>query len=360
MSQNIIIDKANIESKCWVVRSGSRYKYIQNFFDGKFIATGHLDGYELQKDLFLNEIDHSNIGAFISELNSIATRNIKTQVENFVIDMKVGDVVFTMDSQYIIPGVIKSKPYISLDSIAEDEQFKVRRSVDWGEPIPRKSIPVTLQKSFTAYQAIFSLGDNSKEIFHWLMSFFVWEDSYYGSLRIEQPKAIKHHSLKQLSELIDRIQVLSLLIGEHLDKGESGEFAVNFDVLQNAMYRFSENDELDLTVQQILMSPGDLWLKFTSKSNYAGIAFLYIVLTVSSPAAEMNFSDATYNDKFEEVSLLVDSNKDVLFEGIDFQAVKKQLILDAAQQNTEFVESAPTKNISNEFPADGDPKNIGG
>lgn len=360
MPRDIIIDSVNVNSRCWVVRSGVRYRYAAEFYEGGFVATGHLDDYELANDLFSNELDHSNLSEHIPELDSILTRNIKTQIENFIIDMEIGDVVFTMDGRNIIPGVIKSEPYLSLDQISQNERFCVRRTVEWGNPINRSSIPVTIQKSFNAYQAIFSLGENSKEIFHWLMSFFIWEDSYYGSLRVEQPRALKHHSLKQLSELIDRIQVLSLLIGEHVDNNNEGEFTLTFEDLQSAMERFSESGELNLTVQQMLMSPGDLWLRFTSGSKIAGIAFLVGILGFSSPAASMTFVDAGYNDNITQVMEMVNAHREIIFQGINVDAVKAQLILDAADQNSEFVASEPTKNPDDGFPEDGEPRHVGG
>lgn len=360
MPHNLLIDNVNINSKCWVVRSGVRYRYASQFYDGDFIATGHLDEFELDPELFERELNYGNIGQYIPELNETITRNIKTQIENFILDMSVGDVVFTMDSRNVIPGVIKSEPFISLDAISQNEDFFVRRSVEWGEPISRSSIPITIQRCFNAYQAIFSLGENSKEIFHWLMAFFISEESYYGSLRVEQPRDIKHHTLKQLNELIDRIQVLSLLIGEHLDNNIQEDFVLTFEDIQAATERFSETGELNLTVQQMLMSPGDLWLKFTSASNKAGTAFLCALLFFSSPAASLTFVDEDYNDNIEQITQMINANRDVVYQGINVDAVKRQLILDAADQNREFVESEPTKNPDDDFPEDGDPRHVGG
>ncbi len=360
MPHDLIIDSVNVNSKCWVVRSGVRYRYVTQFYEGGFIATGHLDDFDLEPNLFDQALGYGNISQHIPELDETITRNIKTQIENFVLDMSIGDVVFTMDSRYVIPGVVKSAPFISLDAISQNEQFCVRRTVEWGEPIPRNSIPITIQRSFSAYQAIFSLGENSKEIFHWLMAFFISEESYYGSLRVEQPRAIKHHTLKQLNELIDRIQVLSLLIGEHLDNDIQDDFILTFEDIQAATERFSDTGELNLTVQQMLMSPGDLWLKFTSTSNIAGTAFLCALLSFSSPASSLTFVNGDYNDNIEQITQMINANRDVVYQGINVEAVKRQLILDAADQNTEFVVSEPTKHPDDDFPDDGDPRHVGG
>ncbi|WP_336233824.1 hypothetical protein [Enterobacter bugandensis] len=360
MPQDVLINKVNINSKCWVVRSGVRYRYVTQFYDGNFIATGHLDDFDLAPNLFDQELSHENISQQIPELDGAITRNIKTQIENFILDMSPGDVVFTMDSKYVIPGVIKSGPYTSLDAISQNEKFCVHRSVVWGEPILRTSIPITIQRCFNAYQAIFSLGENSKEIFHWLMGFFISEESYYGSLRVEQPTAIKNHTLKQLNEVIDRIQVLSLLIGEHLDNNIQEDFVLTFEDFQAATERFSESGQLNLTVQQMLMSPGDLWLKFTSNSNIAGTAFLCALLLFSSPASSLTFVNDEYNENINQITQMINANSDIVYQGINVETVKRQLILDAADQNTEFVESKPTKNPDDDFPEDGDPRHVGG
>ena len=83
MPRDIIIDSVNVDSKCWVVRSGVRYRYAAEFYDGGFVATGHLDDYDLAHDLFDNNLDYANLPHHIPELDSLVTRNIRTQIENF-------------------------------------------------------------------------------------------------------------------------------------------------------------------------------------------------------------------------------------------------------------------------------------
>lgn len=360
---DLLIDSINFESNIWVVRPGVGYRYTVSFIDGSFIAIGHLDEFDISQETFSEEISYENIGDKIEEYNSIQTRNVKSQIDNFIINMKVGDVVFTLDKRFVIPGVIRSNVFYSNDSISNEEQFHVRRTVEWGEPILKSSIPVTIQRSFTAYQTVFSLNEHSQELYHWLMSFFISGDNYFGSLRIEQPNALKHHTLKQLSELIDRIQVLSILIAKTyeddptiVDRG----FDITFDQLQNAMATYSDEGLLALTVQQITMSPGDVWLKFTSSSKIAGSVFLYLILTTTSPGKSLEFTDGTYASELEKVQNIAESNRHILREGINIEQVKRQLILKASEQNKEFVESSPTSVNNDGFPQDGAPRNVGG
>ncbi|MDP9768086.1 UNVERIFIED_ORG: hypothetical protein J2S99_001452 [Atlantibacter hermannii] len=360
--KSLLIDNINFSSKIWVVRPGIRYLYTGKFIDNSYIAIGHLDEYGVVEDLLLSGIDYENIDKVIPEYNKIDSRNVKTQIETFLIEMKVGDVVFTLDSKHVIPGVIKTKPFLSNEPISDLDHFILRRTVEWGEPILRKNIPVTIQRSFTGYQTVFSLSEHSEELFHWLMSFFISGDNYFGSLRIEQHHALKHHTLKQLSELIDRIQVISILIAEKYEADPSIEkinTKITFEELQRAMERYSDEGRLDLTVKQITMSPGDLWLQFKSPSRIAGTVFLYLLLTTMGRTEEFKFTDATYANELQKVHHIVENNREILTEDIDLSKVKRQLILRVSEQNVEFVESSPTSNNGDGFPNDGAPKNIG-
>lgn len=160
-----------------------------------------------------------------------------------------------MTSNQIIPGVIKSEAYFNPTTIRfqqnTDETFSIRRDVEWGSIIDRKDVPLTISRSFLAYQAVFSLGDYSTEVFHWLSSFFINEDGYYSSLRIQQKDSINHHALKTLSEVIDRIQVISLL-AENSELNDD----ISLEYLQEQMEKLYEEGKLTLTAQQMLMSPG--------------------------------------------------------------------------------------------------------
>ncbi|MDK2634824.1 hypothetical protein QMZ93_15945 [Pantoea stewartii subsp. indologenes] len=362
---DISINNIDFESNVWVVRPGIGYRYTYDFVSESFIAIGHLDDFNIDEALFNEELTYENIDKVITDYNTIDSRNVRGQIETFLIEMNIGDVVFTLDSKSVIPGVIKSKPFDSSDPISDEEAFRIRRTVEWGEPIPRFKIPITIQRSFTAYQTVFSLNEHSEKIFHWLMSYFISGDEFFGSLRIEQTQALKHHTLKQLNELIDRIQVYSLLIAEKFEEKENQDsdtnsISISFSDLQNAMEAYSEEGLLTLTVQQLTMSPGDVWLQFRSKSKIAGAVFLYLIFTTTSPGKTLEFSDPAMRNELSKVQNIVDQNKDIINKDLNFTQVRRQLILRSAGQNTGFVESEPTLKSEDDFPKDGDPKNIGG
>mgnify|MGYP003361998741 CR=1 FL=1 len=349
----IAVENVDLQTKCWVVRPGVRYRFINNFIEQGIIATGHLDGYDLDGITEENPATEETLNDVLPAYPDINSRNIATQVVSFLVDMKPGDIVFTLSSEYVIPGVIKSHPFVAQEIFTEAEKFYVRRTVEWGAPIRRRAIPLAISKSFNAYQAVFTLGDSSKEILHWLMSFFISGENYYSSLRVEQPESINHHSLKQLTEFIDRLQVFALMVSD----GE--EYDYNLEEIKQRMLILSDEGLLKLTTQQMLMSPGDFWLNFVTNSHEAGVAFLLCMsIAFGSPVA---FADAHSEATRIALTPLIERHIGVLDEGINIASVKERLQLTTARQNRRFVQAKPTQPVPrhDEFPEDGEPEHAG-
>lgn len=354
--QGLIVKSANMSSKCWVVRPGARYRFINQFIEDGFVATGHLDTAELtQFDLdALAGAEGDEIYSICGGLKSDLSINTRAQVISFVKEMEVGDVVFTLSGGYVYPGVIGSSAYVEHLPLSKAEIFQVRRKVVWGDKIDRDKIPVTLSKSFNAYQAVFSLGDNSKEIHHWLNSFFVSQGSYYTSLRVEQVGALSHHALKNLSEIMDRLQVLSVLIGQEsktdFRDGEYEPYTLEF--LLASMEVFDEKGLLALNQQQLTMSPGDIWYELPSKCRRTGVAFLVGMALLFDQ--NIAFADPVLHKICEEVTPIVAQNMNAIKKDVNLESVKKNLWLKVSPQNKKFVQKATPS--AEEFPEDGDPR----
>lgn len=345
----ISVQHVDLNVKCWVVRPGIKYRYFADFLERNMVATAHLDRLSPDQIDFNDEINHENINQKVDGLDTIGSRNIHTQIENFLIDMQVGDVVFTLSGDMVVPGVIVSSAYFERECLGNNEGFHVRRRVTWGEPVRRREIPLALQKSFTAYQTVFSLGGKSEEVLHWLMSFFITDNIFCTSLRVEQAEAIRHHTLKQLAELVDRVQVLALLIGEEFD----GEYTN--EVVQFEMERLSNNGELSLTAQQMLMSPGDVWLQFKTNNRKAGIAFMLIMGAIFNH--DVAFASTVDNRISEELRSHIEGKKEVAMDGLNFDRVSQVLELRLKRQNRGFVSARPTNREIGQginFPEDGD------
>ncbi|WP_339535117.1 hypothetical protein [Pseudomonas hunanensis] len=355
-SQGLIVKSANMSSKCWVVRPGARYRFINQFIEDGFVATGHLDTAELtQIDLdALAGAEGDEIYSICDRLKSDLSINTRAQVISFVKEMVEGDVVFTLSGGYVYPGVIGSGAYIEHLPLSKSERFQVRRKVVWGDKIGRDKIPVTLSKSFNAYQAVFSLGDNSKEIHHWLNSFFVSKGSYYTSLRVEQVGALSHHALKNLSEIMDRLQVLSVLIGQESTADfHDGEYQpYTLEKLLESMEVFDGNGLLALSQQQLTMSPGDIWYELPSTCKRTGVAFLVGMAMLFEQT--IAFADPALHKICEEVTPIVAQNMGAIKKDVNLESVRKNLWVKVPRQNKKFVEEA--KPVVEEFPEDGDPR----
>ncbi len=312
----------------------------------------HLDDSNPDESDF-SELRHAEgeaVFTLCSKIEPSLTINVRGQVLSFIREMNVGDVVFTLSGGNIYPGLISSDAYVAFDSFSSSERFIVRRSVTWGDPIERNKIPVTLAKSFHAYQAIFSLGDNSKEIHHWLSAFFISENTYYSSLRVNQAGDLSHHSLKNLSEVMDRLQVLSLMIGLENSVIPDRD-PVELKTLLQWMQYFDEKSLLVLTSQQVVMSPGDLWYGFKSNSQRSGVAFLVGLAMLFNQT--IAFADEDMEQIRNDISPIIERNLPAIKDQVDLEAVKRKLWVKPAGQNRSFVDQEPSQEL---FPEDGVPR----
>lgn len=353
-SAGLLVRHTNLKSKCWVVRPGSRYRFINDFLGRGCIAMAHLD------DAYLDSAEIENLRSaegeavysFCNELPTKLTINTRGQVLAFIREMEVGDVVFTLSGTNVYPGIITGNPYAINDNFSEAERFSIRRNVSWGDPIDRGHIPVTLTKSFHAYQAVFSLGEKSKEIHHWLNAFFVSNETYYSSLRVNQPGDLSHHSLKNLSEIMDRLQVLSLMVGD--DKID-GSTHVDLNLLLEQMRVFGDEGRLVLTSQQAVMSPGDLWYGFKTSSRRAGVAFLLGAAMLFNQ--QIAFADSELEAIRQEIAPIMQEHIVTLQKDVDLPAVQRSLLVKPASQNRSFVDhAADNLEESKQLPKDGAPR----
>jgi hypothetical protein len=353
-SAGLLVRHTNLKSKCWVVRPGSRYRFINEFLDLGCVAMAHLDDAYLDNSEIekLRSAEGEVVYSFCNELPTKLTINTRGQVLAFIREMDIGDVVFTLSGANVYPGVITGHPYVASDNFSGAERFCIRRTVSWGDPIDRGHIPVTLTKSFHAYQAVFSLGEKSKEIHHWLNAFFVSNETYYSSLRVNQPGDLSHHSLKNLSEIMDRLQVLSLMIG---DNEIDGSTHVDLKLLIEQMRVLGDEGRLVLTSQQAVMSPGDLWYGFRTGSRRAGVAFLLGAAMLFNQ--QIVFADSELETIRKEIAPIMQEHIATLQKDVDLPAVQRSLLVKPASQNRSFVDQAADKTSeTKQLPKDGAPR----
>lgn len=355
----INVKNVNLNSVCWVVRPGTRYRYMHEFYNDSFIAIGHLDKYLSETSRCNIRYDSFDQMALDFEGLRDLNHNTKSQIDKFIFGMNEGDVVFTLTPSTIIPGVIKTPAYYTPETIQinekMDEVYCVRRDVEWGEPINRSDIPLKIAKIINAYQAVFSLGDNSVEVYHWLFSYFTSGDGYYASLRIEQKDSINHHDLKELAEVIDRIQTLSIMLTD----GQFESKDISLDDLRITMKKLYTHGRLNLKSQQMIMSPGDFWLNMEHSSRKSGATFLLLLACIVGGSDNIAFASGDFNSHDLLTPEQIEHSKKLITSGIDMDHVRSNLKLQNRRQNKKFVEANPNDYQDTQAPSDVSPKITG-
>lgn len=304
----------DLNAACWVVRPGQGYAHYNEFLYGKVAAIGHLDEYvtedtelsiETVEEIF-NKMYADGAKEGLSK-QSIASNF--SQAYKFLFDMNVGDLIFTIGGGSIVAGVITTEPYISEEpiSLSDDIQaknknelnFKIRRGVDWGQAYNREKIPLAVRRSFLANQTVFSAAEHIKYIYHWLNVIFISDGVVYTSSKINQTDDIHHYSVTKYSETLNSLEALATLIEDQYLNGNIDE-DISLKDISIRLRLLAENEELNLTTQQLFMSPGDYWTGFTGKTKVASIAFtialccLFNVKPVFASEEEQNLAEAIY------------------------------------------------------------------
>nr|MBL0689108.1 hypothetical protein [Pseudoalteromonas sp.] len=120
--------------KYWVIRPGNDAVYFRHFMQNSVVALGHIDDV-IKEEGVIKSVEPSDIfTALKSELDqnraqedeasdkiltdeearkeSAQITSAVTQVKTFINDLKVGDVVITLNSSKVLVGTIKSDAYI--------------------------------------------------------------------------------------------------------------------------------------------------------------------------------------------------------------------------------------------------------
>lgn len=140
----------------WVVRAGEDAAYLSHFHRNNLVAIGHLDKMEyLSTDLELGLPLVTLLSKYkerlIKEKSSKASATNKSgQVYRFVTEMKVGDVIISLDESNILTGVITSDAYkdssqkvirgIDDSIVGEPLTYSLRRNVSWGNRVSRRQL----------------------------------------------------------------------------------------------------------------------------------------------------------------------------------------------------------------------------
>ncbi|MFQ2400720.1 hypothetical protein [Aeromonas dhakensis] len=255
----------------WVVRAGEDAAFLPHFYENQLVAIGHLDsleflGSELESSSSLLAVLARYKTHLKEKKNSRSSISNKSgQVYRFVKEMKVGDVIVSLDEKYILTGVITSEAYKDSSQknlrdnsgaiIGNALTYSLRRDVSWGNRVSRASAPAAVRSSLRANQAVFSVSEHWQTLNHWLSVIFTKDETIYFSSRIMQNDKISNFDVSQFSHILNLFEAVSAKISE------TG-FSDNHDIekfVQDVYKECLRNRDFHLKTQQSFMSPGDYW-----------------------------------------------------------------------------------------------------
>lgn len=335
--------------KIWVVRSEAGV-YFHHFIQGNCVGIGHLDKLKLQPktiergDLYnlrkrLETADPDSPKASItSHLN---------QILSFCEDMQIGDMVVTLNSQWIQFGEITGSPHITRDRIVRKNKrgdeieltYNLRRSVSWGAHIRRSLANSNLEKSLQAHQTVFNITSHWATIYHTLYPYFADEDNnFYSSLNIgSRNRPISNYELTQLFTMLNGIEAISsLAIENKLSTIQSYDEALRY---------FTEKHKFKLTTKAEFSSPGTIWSMIATSSPEAVGIFLLICFGIFG--GEISLTKIKFNGLSPEAQVKILDLISQLKVKLNFNKVCLDLELSQPKQESfpkkDFEESANSK-----------------
>ncbi|UVC28434.1 hypothetical protein [Pantoea sp. SOD02] len=349
-------------SKFWVVRSGDGGMFYDHFIHNSIIAIGHIDSMDYDNNTLkssdsVETLVYKYKNTLLEKKETLASASNKAgQVNRFITDMAIGDVVITLDAKRIIVGVIKSETYKKNDSVTLKNvdgstselmlKFTLRRDVDWGKTQMRNKLSLAINNSFRANQTVFSANEHWKELNHWLSVAFISDGEAYISSRIEQKDGINNLDIAQYSIIINKIEA----IAETLAYNDTDEFSDD-DLLALFEENYKElrkNRSFTVTTQQVFLSPGDLWAKTSGDRLKSLLVISTFLLMFNIEPSFANENDKQFIDSNRDsISLLLEKVKsDESFtevqQGLDLhvphQKISKNTEREASTNNGSDVE----------------------
>ncbi len=288
MKLQVVEDNA----KYWVIRPGSDAKFFRHFKQNGVVALGHID-HVFNQEGVIESVDPVDVYALLKtslddrkkalseengenveqqsdeELRKEASQitSSVTQVKTFINELKVGDVVITLNSKNVLIGTINSEAYIENDDLKatrfdgngyleQDLSYKLRRKVEWERPRLRDSIPKPIRPNFSPSQTIFSISDKNTELFtHWLYGTFLKGERLYFSTKIDQREKISQFNLTEFQRSIQKLELLAKKIAdEELEFGDDMLAQIEEQYILCGMH-----NEFTLATKNSFLSPGNIW-----------------------------------------------------------------------------------------------------
>jgi hypothetical protein len=280
--------------KYWVVRAGEDAKYYEHFRHNGVVALGHIDKLNIDEGI-IKGILAADLTSALTALNvnvAVEKQEVRdqegeqnnqveadidvpsanqigssvTQATTFINDIKIGDIVITVNKKRVSLGTVKSDAYIEsgdLRFIKPDGSFhlrplsyKLRRKVEWEQAKLRSTIPSPIKPSLSAHQTLFSISEKNQELFtHWLYGVFQQNDKLYFSTKIDERDKISQFNVTEFQRVIQKIELLAELIEQNnLEINDELSATIDAQYLLTGM-----GGDFTLTTKNSFLSPGNIW-----------------------------------------------------------------------------------------------------
>lgn len=286
--------------RIWVVRAASG-RYLNNFLHDSMVAIGHIDGgirpAERQTDYSPSK---KEIQRLVESVPSESPRSRSTitshvnQVKTFIHDMKIGDMVVTLNDSTLVFGRVIGKPY--LDPSASVYEYLVgkrrkkvelpyllRRGVMWGPKIRRDAVPYSVENSIRSHQAVFSIDRHWEYIYHLLYPFFLADNQLHFSLRIQSQKDLDNYAIAQLFALFTELEILAKSVVQAPSLTDSPE---NYDDIER---EYIKTRPLEMKTKAEFMSPGSIWAHLPAEAGTIALIVIGIAVVFGGKGFGLDF-----------------------------------------------------------------------
>jgi len=287
--------------------------------------------------------------------NKARLSNLAGQLNRFLLEISLNDIVITVDSGSIMAGRVISDPYISDEPLTYSDaergtiecSYKLKRDIVWGKRLSREDIPYELESTLRNNSAVFEIADIKKAgiVKHWLSPIHFSDDTLHISTRIENTESISNHEMTRLSSALDSLEIASKNIASLIEQ-RGGVGNVDLAALLSAPtgYRYA------LTTQQAFMSPGDHFIQLSGCVLQRAI---YAILFASMFGSEVAFAEQPIELLNTQVVDEIISVGVRLQDELRLEEVKESLDLRLPDQDEDVIRSGNERadqNEDDEFP----------
>lgn len=322
--------------KYWVVRAGTHAKFYEHFKQNEIVSLGHIDEITNENGILkiidpeklttlildnitskkkqievtsLNSVDHEDKDSNEPSINQISST--VSQVNTFVNEMKIGDVIITLNDKYVLVGTIKSESYIDNTTLIAYNKlgtalerklsYKLRRKIEWNTPKERSTIPKPIRATFNAHQTIFSISDTNEELLlHWLYGMYQKENSLFFSTKIEEKNRISQFNLTEFQRAIQKLE----LIAEKISKNNLNLSNDIIKTIDEQYIRSGLANEFTLSTKNSFMSPGNIWSEVRGDAKKLAVFSILLGLLFN-----VDVEASSYNISEKELSVMIATTK---------------------------------------------------